>query len=213
MLHMVFTVFLARFGFGILLLPLIHLSDAVGVGIAQFQHCDQNSPRNLFILGFAIYMVGLLSPFCIIAACAIVIRIRWPTTQSQTHSFYSITSSIFNTWLFIQLTVKGVSYCWAFSQAHCPELKQLIQAPIACLVKHLFALFEPVAQLWLNHWFVQGLSIPYYFTTYTTTNKHGPVNTRSQSFNSELLSFLSPVHGPHWCFPSDGGSWQLPHML
>ena len=33
--------------------------------------------------------------------------------------------------------------------------------------------------------YLQGLSVPYYFTTYTSTYKHGPVNTGSQSFNSE----------------------------
>lgn len=30
---------------------------------------------------------------------------------------------------------------------------------------------------------VQGLSIPDYFTKYTTANGHGPVNTASGSFN------------------------------
>lgn len=63
----------------------------VGVGISQFQHCDQNSPRNIFILGFATYM---------------------------------------------------------------------------------------------------GISIPYYFTTYTATNKHGPVNTGNESINDIFNSIF-----------------------
>ena len=33
--------------------------------------------------------------------------------------------------------------------------------------------------------FLQGLSVPDYFSTFTTTNGHGPINTGSQSFNSE----------------------------
>jgi nucleobase transporter 1/2 len=32
------------------------------VGLSQMQHTDQNSPRNLFILGFALYM-GLSVPY------------------------------------------------------------------------------------------------------------------------------------------------------
>ena len=32
-----------------------------GVGLSQMQYADQNSPRNIFILGFAIYM-GLSVP-------------------------------------------------------------------------------------------------------------------------------------------------------
>ena len=32
------------------------------VGLSQMQHADQNSPRNIFILGFALYM-GLSIPY------------------------------------------------------------------------------------------------------------------------------------------------------
>lgn len=33
-----------------------------GVGLSQMQYTDQNSPRNIFILGFGLYM-GLSVPF------------------------------------------------------------------------------------------------------------------------------------------------------
>ena len=33
-----------------------------GVGLSQMQYTDQNSPRNIFILGFAVYM-GLSVPY------------------------------------------------------------------------------------------------------------------------------------------------------
>ena len=38
-----------------------------------------------------------------------------------------------------------------------------------------------------------GLSIPDYFTTFTATYGHGPVNTGSQSFNSESSLMLHPA--------------------
>ena len=37
------------------------------VGLSQMQHADQNSPRNIFILGFALYM-GLSVPYYFVRA-------------------------------------------------------------------------------------------------------------------------------------------------
>ena len=37
------------------------------VGLSQMQHADQNSPRNIFILGFALYM-GLSIPYYFVRA-------------------------------------------------------------------------------------------------------------------------------------------------
>lgn len=103
---------------------------AVGVGISQFQHCDQNSPRNIFILGFATYMVRF-------------------TTQRF------LSPSVLRRKRMDMLAIQGT--CAVLTHHHC---------------------------------FLQGLSVPYYFTTYTATNNHGPVNTSNQSVNGEFGSAL-----------------------
>ena len=52
------------------------------VGLSQMQHADQNSPRNIFILGFSLYM-GLSVPYYFVRLRALPLEIMIPACCAE----------------------------------------------------------------------------------------------------------------------------------
>ena len=103
--------------------------------------------RNIFILGFAIYMVRILARHC----CS-----------------------------------------WVYISSCCAVQKDWLIG------------------LDLVTTFLQGLSVPDYFSTFTTKNGHGPINTGSQSFNSKLTLRWGSNFASSLLLPAFEGDYNMP---
>ena len=59
-----------------------------GVGLSQMQFTDQNSPRNIFILGFGLYM-GLSIPYYFVRSPRAALFVKNPTSASPSQCVLS----------------------------------------------------------------------------------------------------------------------------